>query len=242
MKIILSPSKTKEIKKIEKDKKEKHIQLFNKNITDKIISRMKEMNIEEVSKIFKLSKDKSEKLINFYKNYSIEECGEAIFSYKGLVFKNIDAESFDDSDIEFAQNHLIILSALYGALQPLSLIKNYRLDMTNKIFEKESLYKLWEKDIKNVFSGETIINLASKEYSKMIKGNDINIVDIEFLEEKNGKLKQCSTASKIMRGKMTNYIVKNKIFKVEDVKNIFLDSYKYNKEISDDSKIVFVKM
>ena len=227
MKIIIAPSKTKKIKtfcKIVKIKKNEF-----QEITNKIVEKIIEFSIEEIEKIFKLKNEQAEKLLTFYKNYSNEDKGHALASYTGIAFKSMNIEEFNVEDLKFAEKHLTILSALYGVLTPFSGIKEYRLDMVNSIFESNSLYEVWSEEVNKYFENEdVIINLSSKEYSKILKSD--NIYDFEFFDEKDNKLKQISTNSKKMRGFTVNYIIKNKITDIEKLKNITLNGYKYDSE------------
>ena len=238
MKIIIAPSKTKKIKtfcKIEKIKKNEF-----QEITNKIVEKIIEFSIEEIEKIFKLKNEQAEKLLIFYKNYSNEDKGHALASYTGIAFKSMNIEEFNVEDLKFAEKHLTILSALYGVLTPFSGIKEYRLDMVNSIFESNSLYEVWREEVNKYFENEdVIINLSSKEYSKILKSD--NIYDFEFFDEKDNKLKQISTNSKKMRGFTVNYIIKNKITDIEKLKNITLNGYKYDSEKSEFKKYVYVR-
>ncbi len=238
MKIIISPSKTKKIKKLSniKDFREP---LFNNTINE-IISSILDLGKDEIEKKFKLKDEQVEKVIKFYKNYEYEEFGHALNSYSGIAYKNINVEEFDIEDIEFAENYLVILSALYGILTPLTKLKEYRLDMTNSVFKTKSLYEIWKKKVNKYFEKEElIINLASKEYSKII--NSENIYNFEFYNDVNGELRQISTNSKKMRGFTANYIIKNKILDIEKLKNIDLNGYKFNEEMSTDKKYLYIK-
>lgn len=238
MKIIIAPSKTKKIKtfcKIEKIKKNEF-----QEITNKIVEKIVEFSIEEIEKNFKLKNEQAEKLLTFYKNYSNEDKGHALASYTGIAFKSMNIEEFNIEDLKFAEKHLTILSALYGILTPFSGIKEYRLDMVNSIFKSNSLYEVWREEVNKYFENEdVIINLSSKEYSKILKSD--NIYDFEFFDEKDNKLKQISTNSKKMRGFTVNYIIKNKITDIEKLKNITLNGYKYDSEKSGFKKYVYVR-
>lgn len=238
MKIIIAPSKTKKIKtfyKIVKIKKNEF-----QEITNKIVEKIIEFSIEEIEKIFKLKNEQAEKLLTFYKNYSNEDKGHALASYTGIAFKSMNIEEFNIEDLKFAEKHFTILSALYGVLTPFSGIKEYRLDMVNSIFESNSLYEVWREEVNKYFENEdVIINLSSKEYSKILKSD--NIYDFEFFDEKDNKLKQISTNSKKMRGFTVNYIIKNKITDIEKLKNITLNGYKYDSEKSGFKKYVYVR-
>ena len=251
MKIIISPSKTKKINNLPIELKElKNIsikendfypEILYPRITNKIIERIKMFSVEEIEKKFKLKKDKAEKLLEFYQNYENEKSGNALASYTGVAYKSIGIDTFDIEDFEYLESHLVILSALYGILTPYTNIKEYRLDMTtNSIFENKSLYEIWKNSVNEYFEKEDIIlNLASKEYSKLIKSD--NLIDFEFWNDTNGKLKQISTNSKKMRGFTLNYIVKNRITNINNLKDITLNEYVFNKDMSSKKKFVYVK-
>ena len=247
MKIIISPSKTKkinnlpiELKNISIKKNDFYPEIFYPNITNKIIERIKMFSVEEIEKKFKLKKDKAEKLLEFYQNYENEKSGNALASYTGVAYKSIGIDTFDIEDFEYLKSHLVILSALYGILTPYTNIKEYRLDMTNSIFKNKSLYEIWKSSVNEYFEKEDIIlNLASKEYSKLIKSD--NLIDFEFWNDTDGKLKQISTNSKKMRGFTLNYIVKNRITNINNLKDITLNEYVFNKDMSSKKKFVYVK-
>ena len=247
MKIIISPSKTKkinnlpvELKNISIEENDFYPEILYPKITNEIIERIKMFSVEEIEKKFKLKKDKAEKLLEFYQNYENEKSGNALASYTGVAYKSIGIDTFDIEDFEYLKSHLVILSALYGILTPYTNIKEYRLDMTNSIFENKSLYEVWKNSVNEYFEKEDIIlNLASKEYSKLIKSD--NLIDFEFWNDTNGKLKQISTNSKKMRGFTLNYIVKNRITNINNLKDITLNEYVFNKDMSSEKKFVYVK-
>ena len=242
MKIIISPSKTKKINDfpIKDSGSLTEKEPFYIEITKEIIEKIKTFSVEEIEKKFKLKNEKAQKLSEFYQNYENEKSGNALASYTGVAYKAIKIETFDKSDLEYLESHLAILSALYGVLTPYTNVKEYRLDMTNSIFENKSLYEVWKSSVNEYFEKEEIIlNLASKEYSKLI--NPDKLIDFEFWEDSNGKLKQVSTNSKKMRGFTLNYIVKNRITNINNLKDITLNEYVFNKDMSSEKKFVYVK-
>ena len=242
MKIIISPSKTKKINNlpIKDDSFLIEKEPVYLEISKEIIERIKTFSVEKIEKKFKLKNEKAQKLLDFYKNYENEKSGNALASYTGVAYKAIKIETFDKSDFEYSESHLVILSALYGVLTPYTNVKEYRLDMTNSIFENKSLYEVWKSSVNEYFEQEDVIlNLASKEYSKLI--NPDKLIDFEFWEDSNGKLKKVSTNSKKMRGFTLSYIVKNKIIDVKKLRNINLNGYVFSEEMSDDRKFVYVK-
>ena len=242
MKIIISPSKTKKINNlpIKDDSFLIEKEPFYLEITKEIIEKIKTFSVEEIEKKFKLKNEKAQKLSEFYQNYENEKSGNALASYTGVAYKAIKIETFDKSDFEYLESHLVILSALYGILTLYTNVKEYRLDMTNSIFENKSLYEVWKTRVNEYFEQEDVIlNLASKEYSKLI--NPDKLIDFEFWEDSNGKLKQVSTNSKKMRGFTLNYIVKNRITNINNLKDITLNEYVFNKDMSSEKKFVYVK-
>ena len=242
MKIIISPSKTKKINNlpIKDNGSLTQKEPFYLEITNEIIKKIKNFSVEEIEKKFKLKNEKAQKLSEFYQNYENEKSGDALASYTGVAYKAIKIETLDKNDFEYLESHLVILSALYGILTPYTNVKEYRLDMTNSIFENKSLYEVWKSSVNEYFEKEDIIlNLASKEYSKLI--NPDKLIDFEFWEDSNGKLKQVSTNSKKMRGFTLNYIAKNKISDVKKLRNTTLDGYVFDEDMSDERKYVYVK-
>ena len=161
------------------------------------------------------------------------ELFKAFYMYDGLCFKNMNREDLDSKD----------LSALYGAVRPFDLISPYRLDFLMKT-EIGNLYKFWQDEIaKKVLEDEDlIVNLASDEFSKIIKKyiKDEKILNIEFFENVDGNLKKHSTISKKARGKMLYFMTKNKIEDIEDIKKFNLDGYSFSEEKSTKDRYVFI--
>lgn len=165
--------------------------------------------------------------INNLLNVIKEEKNQAIFFYSGLAFKYLDVTTLN---LEYLNKNLRILSALYGDLRPLDLINAYRLDFTDK-----TLYKYWNIDYKD----ELVINLASKEYSKMIKSN--NMITIDFKEYKDNKLTTSGTYNKMLRGLFLRYMCINEITDTNLLKEFNELDYTFNKELSNDNLFVYVK-
>jgi cytoplasmic iron level regulating protein YaaA (DUF328/UPF0246 family) len=164
----------------------------------------------------------------------------------------LEAEDFTHEEHDYAQQHIRILSGLYGLLRPLDLIQPYRLEMGTKLETDKgnNLYEFWgdkitkvlQKDIKS--QGDNIlINLASNEYFKSVNKKelkkDFEVIDIEFKDFKNGKYKIISFFAKKARGLMSRFIVKNQIEKVEDLKGFDLDGYSFDAQDSSESKLAF---
>ena len=169
----------------------------------------------------------------------------AISMYYGVSFKELELEDYSEKTLKYLKNKLFILSALYGLSQPFDLVKKYRLDMTMSIVDK-GLYNFWKKEINEYISSslakdEVLLNLASGEFSKLIDNKKISMINIDFKEEKDGAYKSVSTYSKKARGQFLNYLIKNQIANLEDIKKIKLDGYSLNKDLSDEKNLIFTR-
>ncbi len=176
----------------------------------------------------------------------------AIYTFRGEVYQGLDANSLSEKDIEESNKSIRILSGLYGLLRPLDLIQPYRLEMgvELKVGKSKTLYDFWgdkitellNKDLAETKSKE-IVNLASQEYSMAIKPDQLNatMTDIQFLEDRNGKLQFLSFNAKRSRGWMARYIVQKKIKKVADLRGFDEQGYQYREDLSGHQKLVFVR-
>ena len=212
MKIIISPSKTKDIKGIPNAPK------FAPYMTEQIVEHMQGISKDALGKALKIKETVLDEVYTFYQNYDTEVEGMAALSYDGLSFKNFNYEGLSTEGKAFANSHVWIGSALYGLVSPDSGIKRYRLDLIDPVLkaEKTNLYAWWQSLIDEaVLREEWILNLASKEYSKWI--NHPKMVTIEFLEHRNGVWKQLSTSSKQMRGTLVHYMCEHQITKLSEL-------------------------
>ncbi|RUA09540.1 MAG: peroxide stress protein YaaA [Fusobacteria bacterium] len=237
MKIIFSPSKSMNFKDANKNCNKLNIRFLDS--TNILINNLKNLNSEELSKLMKIKGKTLENVINFYKNFEISSAQEAIYSYNGISFKQLELKKYNTDQLNYLNSNLIILSALYGVVRPLDCIKEYRLDMTMKLLKDQTLYNFWKDKIKDYFDeDELIINLASKEFSKMVSKPMINI---DFKEYKNGNYKSISSYSKKGRGMMLNFMIKNRITNIEKIKEFNLDGYKLNPTLSDEFNFIFTR-
>lgn len=239
MKIIFSPSKEMDfgtqikspiISKIPSEEK-------MKVIYEKLIQLSK----EEIIKKFKI---KDEMYINFsskLNNFENLVTKPSIEAYTGLAFRQLKLNDYTLENWEYISENLLILSAFYGITRGTDEIKEYRLDFTTKIFEEMSMYRFWEKFVNDYFEkNETIINLASQEYSKLISKEKVNLVDFLFYE--NLEFKQISANSKKARGEMLNLLIENKVRKVKDIKKLKMKEYILDTTLSSNNKYVYIKV
>lgn len=232
MKIIISPSKG-----MKKDPIKSNV--YNEPLfLDKayyLANEIKGFSITEIESSFKINNSLANDVYNYYQCFQINTA-HSINMYDGVAFKALDYQSLNDNMKNYLNDRLYILSALYGILRPNDSISIYRLDFINNPFEI-NLYKYWDI-IKDYFSNELVINLASKEYSKML--NKKNMIDIYFYTKIGDKLKEISVTVKKARGLFVRFMAINQI---EDIKKIKLFNelgFKYNDELSKENKIVFI--
>lgn len=176
----------------------------------------------------------------------------AMYTFRGEVYLGLDAGTLTKAEAEEADKRIRILSGLYGVLRPLDLIQPYRLEMGTelKVNKTKTLYEFWGNKITQLLNDDIaatkskeIINLASQEYSAAIRFDQLNVpsIDIQFLEDRNGKLQFLSYNAKRSRGWMARYIVQHKIKKSADLKGFTEQGYGYREDLSDKKKMVFVR-
>jgi len=186
------------------------------------------------------------------KPFTPKNAKQAILAFKGDVYTGLDAESFKADDFKFAQNHLRVLSGLYGLLRPLDLMQPYRLEMGTKLDTEEgkNLYEFWGSDITQGLNkqlkkikSDTLINLASNEYFKSVKSKELNatIITPAFKEYKNGEYKMIGIYAKKARGLLSRYIIKNMLSDPEDFKSFNEEGYRFNKTLSKGNNWVFTR-
>ena len=174
----------------------------------------------------------------------------AIYAFKGDVYTGLEVESLTNQDVEFAQQHLCMLSGLYGLLRPLDLMQPYRLEMGTKLANQKGkdLYQFWGEIITEYLQqaidkqGDNIlINLASDEYYKAVKPQLLKakIINPIFLDQKNGQYKVISFYAKKARGLMCRYFIQNRLTQVEQLKQFDLEGYWFDETESTADEWVF---
>lgn len=223
-----------------------------------LISILKKLTRDEISALMNLSDDLTNLNFDRYQILDTESSKylQALLAFDGQVFNCIKVNEFDESDFEFANAHLRILSGLYGVLKPLDMIQSYRLEMKAKLKNEQGndLYKFWKEKITDYVYNElnnqenkTLLNLSSNEYSKAINlkklSKDFQVINVEFkdFKESSNAYKVIGIYSKKARGHLTSYIIKNKIDSIEGIKNFNYDGYTFNANLSDSNSIIFTR-
>lgn len=215
----------------------------------KILSSMSEKEVGNFLKVSdKLSKLNYDRFKNWSTPFNSNNSKPAILSFTGDVYDSLSVKDFTHNDYKYAQNKLLILSGLYGILKPLDLIQPYRLEMGRnlKTNNAKNLYQFWSNKISNYIQNindDTIINLASNEYYKVINPKLIkkNVITPIFKDKKNGEYKMISFYAKKARGMMSRYIIKNQINNSDDLNDFNVSGYSFSKKLSLTNQPVFVR-
>jgi len=254
MKLVISPAKTLDFESAPVTKTHSNPSFLANS--QQLIDQLKELSQADVASLMKLS-DKLAALnvarIGSWETpFTPENAKQAILAFKGDVYTGLDAEHFSEDDFSFAQDHLRILSGLYGLLKPLDLIQPYRLEMGTKFANSrgKNLYEFWDMlltdTLNKEFSNEkepVLINLASNEYFKAIKVKSLQaeIITPVFKDWKNGQYKMISFYAKKARGLMAAYIIKNRLKDPEQLKCFDSEGYYFSQEQSTGNEWFFLR-
>ncbi len=248
MLVLLSPSK--KLDKIGHKTSLQPTQPALLNDGAELVDVLKDFTEKDIKNLMGLSDNLANLNFERYQNFPLpltpSNAHPAIFTFKGDVYDNMDVEHYNDDDLSFAQKHLRILSGLYGVLRPLDLIHPYRLEMGTKLKNKNgaNLYSFWGDKITkklNADKEEVIVNLASQEYFKAVKKQNLNarLLTVDFKQIKGGKTKTIGLMAKRARGMMADFIIKNKLTNIDALKDFTMGGYKLNSELSTTDTMVF---
>jgi uncharacterized protein len=194
-----------------------------------------------------------ERFVKWDKNHNSVNSKEAVFAFNGDVYDGLDAYSLNDDNLLFLNQHVRILSGLYGVLCPFDLINEYRLEMGSKLQNKQGndLYAYWgnkialsvNSAIENSSGEKVLINLASNEYFKSINLKELKypVITPVFKEFKDNEFQLISFFAKKARGLMTRYIATEKITEPQQLKFFNLGGYAFNQELSKNDSWVFTR-
>lgn len=208
---------------------------------------LKSRTRDELQKLWRSSDKITAEGIKQIQNMDLENnLTPAIVAYHGIQYQYMAADLFTQEALDFAQNHLKILSGFYGILRPFDGVTPYRLEMNAKMtgFRDYSLYHFWQGLLADAIfkNDDLVINLASKEYSRSIRpyvNNGRQMIDIDFLEEKNGKWKTIGTHAKMARGEMTRFICERQIKNPTDLQDFHDFDFKFDEENSTETNYIF---
>ncbi|MEM8898378.1 MAG: peroxide stress protein YaaA [Bacteroidota bacterium] len=234
----------------------KHSQPILIDDTKELLKKLGKMSAPELSELMGISEKLGELNYERYQTFSLpfteSNAKQALFSFKGDVYLGFEWEKYQETDFDFAQAHLRILSGLYGLLKPLDLIQPYRLEMGTKFQTKrgKNLYEFWGDRIRNLLIGQmeeagadVLINLASNEYVKAldIKKAPFRTITPVFKDQHNGKFITKFLYAKQARGAMTDFAIRNRISEAEDLKRFEGMGYQFHESFSTENEWVFTR-
>ena len=254
MLVVVSPAKSLDFENHPKTRKFSQPEFLKES--RELIKDLRRLEPADLSKLMnisqKLANENHQRFANWHTPFNLKNAKQAIFAFKGDVYLGLQAEEFSVADLKFAQDHLRILSGLYGILRPLDLIQAYRLEMGRKFpsSSAQNLYDFWgdklTRKINKEFDSRTantkaLVNLASNEYFNSINKNllDAEVITPVFKDWSNGKYRIISFFAKKARGQMAAHIIKNRLEDPESLINFAAGGYRFDQEASSDSKLVF---
>jgi uncharacterized protein len=196
----------------------------------------------------KLAKLNAERYKELSTELGPDNAKQAVLAYNGQAYVGLDAKSLSADDLAFAQDHVGILSGMYGYLRPLDLIQPHRLEMGTKLKTRRgtSLYEFWGDRITqqvraHLGDGAVLVNLASAEYFKSVRIKTLaaRVVTPVFYDTKAGKSRVVFLFAKIARGLMTRWIVENRVTDVERLREFDVAGYRYRPDLSTDDRWAF---
>lgn len=254
---ILSPSKTQDFSDSSIDVS----QLPNStpvllDDSQKLVKELKKKSVADIVELMdvseKIASVNHERYQHFSLPFSEENARQALLAFKGDVYTDIAVEDYSEGEFAFAQDHLRIISGLYGLLRPLDLMQPYRLEMKTPLENPRgsNLYQFWgdriTKQLNDVLKAQdtpVLVNLASNEYFKSVDSKKLSgeVITPVFKEHKDGKYKVIAIYAKRARGKMANFIIRQAIDQPEQLKTFTDGGYEFSDSLSSEKEWVFIR-
>ena len=220
--------------------------------SEALITKLRTLKVAQISKLMgvsdKIATLNHQRYQEFALPFTEDNAKQALLSFTGDVYTDIDSKHYSAADFDFAQAHLRIISGLYGCLRPLDLIQPYRLEMGTKlpIHRSKDLYQFWGDKITESLNNEEkelVVNLASQEYFGAIQSKKLqaSLLTVAFKEARNGTYQVIGLFAKRARGAMTNYIIKQRITTTEGMKEFSEHGYGFNEQLSSQQEYVFTR-
>ncbi|GAA0341723.1 peroxide stress protein YaaA [Bowmanella denitrificans] len=254
MLIVLSPAKN-----LDYDT-QAHIQAYSQPMmldqAEALIQVCRDLSPAQVGSLMHISDKLAHLNVERYHNWSLpfnqHNAKQAVLAFNGDVYTGLEAANLSEADLNYAQQHLRILSGLYGLLRPLDLMQPYRLEMGTKLANPrgKDLYQFWGERITSGLNqalseqgDNVLVNLASNEYFKAVKPKTLDgmIVTPTFKDKKNGQYKVISFFAKKARGMMARFILTNRLTELEQLKDFDLGGYRFDSSQSSPRELTFIR-
>ena len=217
--------------------------------TEELLAALRSMDADSLQRLWKCNDSIAALNVERLRTMELRRgLTPAILAYEGIQYQYMAPGVFSDRELAYLQEHLRILSGFYGVLRPFDGVTPYRLEMQAKleVCGAKDLYSYWKDAICEDVCSETdtVLNLASKEYSlcvsKYLKPG-VRFVTCVFGEEKDGKVIEKGTMCKMARGEMVRFMAENGIEQVENIRAFDRLDYRFSPERSDGNTYVFLK-
>jgi len=254
MLIVISPAKTLDYQTPPKTAHQTIPRFLDHS--QRLVNILRNYSALDLAELMRLSSKLAELNFERYHDWSpqftTDNAKQAILAMKGDVYAGLDAESFEEEDFAFAQQHLRILSGLYGALRPLDLMQPYRLEMGTRLSNEagKDLYAFWGDTITQALSSDLaaqgddlLVNLASNEYFKSVKPKLLagRILTPQFKERKGDGYRMLGVYAKRARGLMSRFIIRNRLTRADDIKAFDSEGYAFTPALSSATEWVFTR-
>lgn len=213
--------------------------------SNEIVAEFAKLSASDLAKVYKIKEDKAMEEFSHWQDIknNTAKSYKALDLFNGLMYRNIDRDNFDEVDKEYIEKNVFITTSLYGIIGAYDLIQEHRLDFLQNVkISGESLKNFWRASYdESIKDEEFVVSLLSSEFEEVFSKNQKEkFIKISFMEEKEGKLKVHSTISKKARGKFLTELIKNKVYSIDEMKQIKFDGFEYNVENSDERTLAFI--
>lgn len=224
--------------------------------SEQLICLLRKKSVVELSDLMKMSErlacQTRERIHSFCRPFSPSNATAAIATFQGDVYTHIKLQEYGPEQIEYLQGHLCILSGLYGILRPFDLMQPYRLEMGCRLSnpQGENLYAFWGEQVtevlRKILSGHSeplVVNLASAEYSRVIKKKLLGapVLDIDFKERKGDGYRIVAIHAKRARGMMVDFMVRHGLQQAQELTEFKEAGYRFCKELSTPDRYCFTR-
>lgn len=249
MRMILSPSKTLDMTPVDVSTCSQPGFLDR---SAQLVEVLRGFSLDQIMELMAVSRTLGELTVRRFADwrqpFSPASAKPALFAFSGAAYAGLQADTLRESDVEFASEHLRLLSGLYGMLRPLDLIMPYRLEMgcPLSVGASRNLYAFWRETLTgelNDSGASVLLNLASQEYFKVIDQNQLRlrVISPVFKDEKNGQLKVISSYAKKARGLMARFVLQNRLKTADSLRGFSASGYAYDSALSTEAAPVFVR-
>lgn len=222
----------------------------------KLVKTARNLTLGDLQKLMSLSPDLAKLNRDRFKAYEVEPdtfaTRPAVHAFAGDTYIGLEAASLDADEMDWAQDHLRILSGLYGVLRPMDAIQPYRLEMGSRLKTRrgKNLYDFWRDSLSKSLNAQaeemgtdTLVNCASQEYFGAVdpKALKLRVITPVFMEMKGDTPKIVSFFAKKARGSMARYIIQRRLTDAEGIKEFDLGGYAYQPDMSEGDRWVFLR-